>query len=137
MLELDSSAPTAKHLAAADIQAEILPARQQVQQVAYQQQDVPQGTPIEGVAGLQGQVFISRDPVTGLLRLTGAPEDVAIVRREIARLSREAKSAQPTPDRILLQNARGNLIQERVQEIYDTSYSQICLLYTSPSPRDS
>ena len=125
MLELDSSAPTAKHLAAADIQAEILPARQPVQQVAYQQQDVPQGTPIEGVAGLQGQVFISRDPVTGLLRLTGAPEDVAIVRREIARLSREAKSAQPTPDRILLQNARGNLIQERVQEIYDTSYSQI------------
>ena len=123
MSELDSSTPAAK--------------TQPVQQVAYQQQaplaapvqlpvqNPPQGTPIQGIEGLQGQVLISRDPVTGQITLTGIPADVAIVRREINRLSEQAKSGQPTQASILLQNARGNLIQERVQEIYDTSYSQI------------
>ena len=123
MLELDSSTPAAKPLP--------------VQQVAYQQQApltapvqlpiqaTPQGTPIQGIEGLQGQVFISRDPVTGQLTLTGIPEDVAIVKREIVRLRDQAKAGQPTQANILLQNARGNLIQERVQDIYDASYSQI------------
>ena len=123
MSELDSSTPAAK--------------TQPVQQVAYQQQaplaapvqlpvqNPPQGTPIQGIEGLQGQVLISRDPVTGQITLTGIPADVAIVRREINRLSEQAKSGQPAQASILLQNARGNLIQERVQEIYDTSYSQI------------
>ena len=124
MLGLDSNTPAAKPVVA-DIPAEVLPMQQPVQQVAYQQQDTPRGTPVQNIDGLKGQVFISRDPVTGQLTLTGDSEDVAIVRREITRLSGQAKAGQPTTASIELQNARGNLIQERVQEFYDARYSQL------------
>ena len=109
---------------ASDIEAEILPA-QETKQVAFQQDDQPQGSPVQGIPGLKGQVFIAQDPNGGGLTITGDPDDVAIVKREIARLSQEAQSAQPTPVAIPLENARGNLIQQRVQEIYDASYSQL------------
>ena len=109
----------------ADLQAEILPLPA-VQQVAFQQDDTPpQGVPVQGIEGLKGQVFIAQDPNGGGLTITGDPDDVAKVKREIARLSAQAKSAQPTPASIPLQNARGNLIQARVQEIYDSSYAPI------------
>jgi len=124
MRELDSSTPAAKPPAAADISAEVVPVQKQVQQVAYQEQDRPQGTPIQNIPGLSGQVFISRDPNTGQLKLTGTQDDIAIVRREIDRLTNQADKAQPTPVSIPLKNARGNLIQQRIQEIYDESYSQ-------------
>ncbi len=124
MSELDSKTPVAKQFATTDMVAEVLPVSQ-VQQVAYQQEDQPQGTPVTGIDGLKGQVFIAQDPETGRFTITGDADDVEIVKREIARLSKQATSSQPLPASILLQNARGNLIQERVQEIYDASYAQI------------
>jgi len=116
--ELASQAPaTATHL-----QTEIVQT-QQVQQVAFQQDDpLVQGTPVQGIPGLSGPVLISQDG-SGNLTLSGAPDDVAIVKREIARLS--GSLARPMAGSIPLQNVRGNLIQERVQEIYDASYSEI------------
>lgn len=125
MSELDSNTPVVKPFAAADIEAEVLPMPRQVQQVAYQQQDRPQGTQVQGIDGLSGPVFIGRNQETGEMTITGTPEDVAIVKREIARLKQQVRQNQPRPASIPLQNARGNLIQERVQEIYDASYSQI------------
>ena len=112
-------------VASTELQAEIVPLPK-IQTVAFQQDDqANQGTPVQGIAGLKGQVFIARDPNGGGLTITGDPDDVAIVKREIARLSAQAKSAQPSPASIPLENARGNLIQARVQEIYDTSYAPI------------
>ena len=84
-----------------------------------------QGGQVRDIPGLSGPVSIARDASTGALILTGDKTDVEIVKREIARLTREAQSAQPTPFPIPLQNARGNLIQARVQEIYDNSYESI------------
>ena len=128
----------------ADFQAENF-TQPKVQQVAFQQDDRPilgspgqalpnqgapvqgapvQGRPVQGIPGLKGQVFIFQDD-KGNLSLSGDPADVAVVKREIARLSAQAMSSQPIPQRIPLQNARGNLIQERVQEIYNESYAPI------------
>ena len=113
----------AQPVATADLEVEVH-ARPQVEQVAFQQDDpVNQGTQVQGVEGLSGPVFIARDPNGSGWTLTGAPEDVAIVRREIDRLIGEGQRTTPTPVSIPLQNARGNLIQTRVQEIYDASYA--------------
>ena len=79
---------------------------------------------VQGMPGLSGPAFISQDE-KGNLIITGAPEDVAIVKREIARLSAQTRSALPIVKSFPLQNARGSHIQERVQTIYDESYSQI------------
>ena len=95
----------------------------QVQQVAYQQDD---GTPLnlgpQIQSQLSGPVLIGRDE-QGNLTLTGDPKDVAIVRREIDRLSKQAEKGQPQVESIPLTNVRGNLIQERVQEIYDSIFA--------------
>ena len=118
--QLDSKSPVVN----ADLQAEIIQTPN-VQRVAYQQEaPVNQGTQVTDIPGLSGPVFISRDEF-GNLTLSGTAEDVAIVKREIARLSKQAKAVQPKPENIFLENVRGNLIQERVQEIYDAIYSQI------------
>ena len=142
----DSVKPVSQNpVKSADLEAEIMPLPK-IQRVAFQQDDrpnqggqiqgaplqsapvqnaPPQGTPVQGIEGLKGQVFIAQDPNGGGLTITGDADDVAIVKREITRLAAEAKASQPTPASIPLENARGNLIQERVQEIYDASYSQI------------
>ena len=125
VLELDATGLTSNAPAApTEIKAEIIQTPQ-VEQVAFQQ-DAPanNGTQVQGIPGLKGPVFIARDEY-GNLTLTGDPEDVAIVRREVARLSAQADSGQPTPISIPLENAQGNLIQEKVQQIYDASYAQI------------
>ena len=122
--QMDIAPPKESAVAESDMEAEILPVPP-VQQVGFQQDDTPQGQPVQGIPGLKGQVFIAQDPNGGGLTITGDPDDVAIVKQELARLSAQAKASQPTPAAIPLDNARGNLIQQRVQEIYDESYSQL------------
>ncbi len=84
-----------------------------------------QGQLVQGIDGLKGQVFISQNPETGALTITGLPEDVAIVKREIAKLSAQAQASQPKPELIPLKNVRGNLIVESIQEIYDARYATL------------
>jgi type II secretion system protein D len=84
-----------------------------------------QGQLVQGIEGLKGQVFISQNPETGALTITGDPDDVATVKREIARLSAQAQASQPQPELIPLKNVRGNLIVENIQEIYDARYAGI------------
>ena len=96
------------------------------QSLAAPQQDSPQGSPVQGVEGLKGQVFIFQDPETGVITLSGDnPEDVEKVKAEIAKLSKQVEGNLPTPFRISLSNVRGNAIETRVQEIYDASYLPI------------
>lgn len=92
------------------------------------QQDGPQdnqGQLVQGIDGLKGQVFISQNPETGALTITGDPADVAIVKKEIAKLSAQAQASQPKPELIPLKNVRGNLIVESIQEIYDARYAAL------------
>ena len=81
-----------------------------------QEQEIPAGT-----QGIKNPVKIIQDPETGVMRLIGEPEDVAIIRRVILDINQDSQSMQPLVERIKLENLQSEAIAELVQSLYDES----------------
>ena len=81
-----------------------LPSDEQPQQPAAQQDDNPnQNTQVQGISGLSGPVSITKAP-NGGLSLTGDPNDVAIIKQEIARMQRLSLTGDPNDVAIIKQD---------------------------------
>ncbi|MFT5299343.1 MAG: general secretion pathway protein D, partial [Mariniblastus sp.] len=85
---------------------------------------VPQGSEIpQGFQGVKNPVKILQNPVTGAITLVGDQADIDIVKAYIADISKKSKASQAGVARIELENVQSDAIAERLQEIYDDSYS--------------
>lgn len=79
-----------------------------------QEQEIPAGT-----QGIKNPVKIIRDPESGIVRLIGDPEDIAIIERAVLDINKQTKAVQPEVERIMLKNLQSEQIAELVQSLYD------------------
>jgi len=80
------------------------------------QQEIPAGT-----QGIKNPITIIQDPETGVLKLFGDPEDVAIIQRIILDIDEKTNAVQPVVERIPLTNLQSEAVAEQVQNLYDSS----------------
>ena len=84
--------------------------------IAGQAQEIPAGT-----QGIKNSISIIQDPETGVLKLFGDPEDVAIIQKIILDIDKETNAVQPVVERIPLTNLQSEAAAEQIQNLYDSS----------------
>ena len=80
------------------------------------QQEIPAGT-----RGIKNPVQVIQDPQLGVIKLSGDPEDVAIIRQIILDISKKFNEVQPEAERIPLTNLQSEAVAQQIQSLYDAS----------------
>jgi type II secretory pathway component GspD/PulD (secretin) len=83
---------------------------------------LPQGSQEDLPPTLKGKIQFIEDPNTGFVTLLGDPEDIELVMEIMSKIAKESDLAQPVVDNIPLANIQSEAFEERIQELYDSSY---------------